>query len=117
MVKAPDFDFSRLSEAALAEDTMRRRRDVWAVNDRAFEALEIGFGAWAGCCFLAFVAGGLIFGEPSAAFLVAFPTGTLISFPWIVKWTNSLAAVSTYTREMKERTADLHRRQAARRAA
>lgn len=113
---AREYEFSRMSEAALADETMRRAREVWDVNGRSWDAATAAFGAWAASSLGAFAIVAVTSWNPMLAFATAFPIGTAVSWVWIARWLQSLADVKDYTNEMKARTAELRRRQARRAA-
>jgi membrane protein implicated in regulation of membrane protease activity len=107
-------DFHMMDTQTLAEDSIKRARDVHAITDAAFEAVGPAFLATIPLAF-AFVTvlASWLDGWRIVPAIVAIPLLLVsigIAYPFFMKWHRAIAACRAYTEEMKQRTAELRRR-------
>lgn len=113
--------YEHLSRDELARSSLLRAQDLDKVTGAMFEALPGAFLASIapGICFL-FLALSLLFGEQGGfgwqanfGLIIGGAASAIVGWPWFARWLAAKRNARAFTREMRERTAELKRRRLA----
>lgn len=117
-MKITRWDFSNQSTAQLAADTLRRSRDVHAINNAAWDAMGKAWLASVVGILVGGIAGGVLAAREHnvGLFFACMVVGVVaIGGYWIHEWWWALKDCEEFTAECEARTAELNRRKEARR--